>query len=106
MYFIIDKPYSFSTSICALLVSIIMILKTDLLLAGLMFLIGSLLIFVSLEKTRLKLFLAGQLFIYTGVCIFFYNLFMGWLSPINILIVIAFTMFHVTFKFIKKTEYE
>lgn len=105
MQTIIEKPYSFSLSICFLTLGVLVISKTEMYISGGAFILGSLFIFTSFVQSKIKQFLLGQIMIYIGAGVFYINIVSELVIGINVLFTLSFVMFHFTLKFIKNSEY-
>lgn len=103
---IIEKPYSFSLSICFLVLGILVVSETEMYISGVAFILASLLIFTSFVQSKVKQFTLGQAFIYIGAGVFYMDIVSKLVFGINVLFILSFIMLHLTLKFIVTSEYE
>lgn len=103
---IIKKPYSFSISLVFLILGVFLVNAGEFIFSGLFFVLGSFSLFYSIIRLNLIIFQIFQVFIYIGIASFYMVIISALSFSLFIIAGLSILMLHLTFKYVRKIEYE
>lgn len=106
MNILMDKPYSFSLSVCILVLGLLVCINTEFLLSGSLLILSAFVVYMSLPKSEVKKFKVGQYLTYLSGLIFYYQIAEVLNMALIILIGMSTVMFHITLNQIINAEFE